>query len=235
MQHFVEKVMTLHSKAVFFSSSLSTFCYVYLVLRGGVWMLVYFFVTFLCQYYFIILLSGEKDKEKKHKKKLSMGNANITNLLSSPSSTTKNTLTSGTISSPAQSASVVSQGLNSASTSQSSPAKSLNSQLSNHGIVKTEPANSVMVHVNGNNSVAATENMSSTQPDKVVSASANTLLQNGIQSGEGNLEIVEPTLPQCLPADLESCILRLKQAGSDSGTEGKCKFFNSDVNHMLLE
>lgn len=180
--------------------------------------------------------SGEKDKEKKHKKKLSMGNANITNLLSSPSSTAKNILTSGTTSSnQALSPSVVSQGPNSASTSQSSPAKSLNSQLSNHGIVKTEPGNSVMVHVNGNNSVAATENMSSTQPDKVVTAPSNTSLQNGIQSGEGNLEIVEPTLPQCLPADLESCILRLKQAGSDSGTEGKCKFFNSDVNHMLLE
>ena len=186
---------------------------------------------------FYFFLSGEKDKEKKHKKKLSMGSANITNLLTSPSSTAKNTSVSGTISSnPVLSPSGVSQGPNSALTSQSSPAKSLNSsQLSNHGVVKTEPGNSVMIHVNGSNSVAATENMSGTQPDKVTSAPPNTSLQNGIQSGEGNLEVVEPTLPQCLPADLESCILRLKQAGSDSGTEGKCKFFNSDVNHMLLE
>lgn len=164
-----------------------------------------------------------------------MGSANITNLLSSPSSAAKNTSTSGTISSnPALSPSVVSQGPNSTFTSQSSPAKLLNSsQLSNH--VKTEPGNSLMVHVNGNSSVAATESTSSKQPDKVVSASPNTSLQNGIQSGEGNLEVVEPTLPQCLPSDLESCILRLKQAGSDGGTEGKCKFFDSDVNHMLLE
>lgn len=206
------------------------------MLQDGSWMSVYYFVTFLLKYYFIFFLSGEKDKEKKHKKKLSMGNTNITNLLSSPSSTAKNTSISGTISSnPALSPSVVSQGPNSTSTSQSSPAKSLNSQLSNHGVVKTEPGNSVMVHVNGNNSVAATESTSSTQPDKVVSAPSNTSLQNGIQSGDGNLEVVEPTLPQCLPADLESCILRLKQAGSASGTEGKCKFFNSDVNHMLLE
>ena len=166
-----------------------------------------------------------------------MGSTNITNLLSSPSSTAKNTSTSGTISTnPAVSPSVVSQGPNSALTSQSSPAKLLNSsQLSNHEVAKTEPGNSVMVNVNGNNSVEASESMSGTQPDKVASTPSNTSLQNGIQQGEGNLEVAEPTLPQCLPADLESCILRLKQAGSDSGTEGKCKFFNSDVNHMLLE
>ncbi|KAL9973844.1 hypothetical protein ACROYT_G020350 [Oculina patagonica] len=108
------------------------------------------------------------------------------------------------------------------------------SQLSNHGAVKTEPGTSVIV--NGNSNIAASENTSSTQPEKIVSSSPNTSLQNGIQSGDGNVtEVLEPTLPQCLPADLESCILRLKQAGNDGGTEGKCKFFNSDVNHMLLE
>ena len=130
---------------------------------------------------------------------------------------------------------MVSQGTNSAVTSQSSPAKLLNSsQLSSHGAVKTEPGTSVIV--NGNNSISATEITSSTQPDKIVTSSPNTSLQNGIQSGDGNVtEAQEPTLPQCLPADLESCILRLKQAGNDGGTEGKCKFFNSDVNHMLLE
>lgn len=232
MQHSFVKGHDCIVKVFFFK--LIYILLMYLVPQDGLWMSTYYFVTVL--YYFIILLSGEKDKEKKHKRKLSLGNANITNLLLSPSSTAKNTSTSGTISSnPASSPSVVSQGPNSASTSQSSPAKSLNSQLSNHRIVKTEPGNSVMVHVNGSNGVTATESMSSTQPDKLVTAPSNTSLQNGIQSGEGNLEIVEPSLPQCLPADLESCILRLKQAGSDSGTEGKCKFFNSDVNHMLLE
>lgn len=181
-----------------------------------------------------IFFSGEKDKEKKHKKKLSVGSANIANLLSS--STAKNTSPSATIpSNPTPGPSVVSQGTNSAVTSQSAPAKLLNSsQLSSHGAVKTEPGTSVIV--NGNNSISATEITSSTQPDKIVTSSPNTSLQNGIQSGDGNVtEAQEPTLPQCLPADLESCILRLKQAGNDGGTEGKCKFFNSDVNHMLLE
>lgn len=167
-----------------------------------------------------------------------MGSANIVTLLSSPSSTAKNTsTTSGPIpSNPTTSHSVVSQATNSSVVNHSSPAKLPNSsQLSNQGAVKTEPGTSVMV--NGNSNVAtATENTSSTQPDKIVSSLTSSSLQNGIQApGVNSSEVVEPNLPQCLPAGLEGCILRLKQAGNDSGTEGKCKFFNSEVNHMLLE
>ena len=183
---------------------------------------------------FLNYFSGEKDKEKKHKKKLSIGSANITNLLSS-SSAAKNTSTSGTTPpNPSTTPSVVSQGTNSTATNHSSPAKVPNSpQVSNNGAVKTEPGTSAMV--NGNSNVAATENTGSTQPDKVVSSSPSSSLQNGIQQAEGStLEVLEPKLPQCLPADVESCVLRLKQAGSGT-MEGKCKFFNSDVNHMLLE
>lgn len=83
--------------------------------------------------------------------------------------------------------------------------------------------------VNCNSNSEAPEN-SSADP------SLNNTLQNGIQSGDVTMsEMTEPSLPQCLPADVESCILRLKKAGTDGNTEGKCKFFNSDVNHMLLE
>ena len=80
------------------------------------------------------------------------------------------------------------------------------------------------------NSIAVAPENSSADP------SLNTTLQNGIQSGDVTMsEVIKPSLPQCLPADVESCILRLKQAGNDGSAEGKCKFFNSDVNHMLLE
>lgn len=86
--------------------------------------------------------------------------------------------------------------------------------------------------VNSSNGAMATENTSGIPADP----SLNTTLQNGIQSGDTSVsEAPEPSLPQCLPADVEGCILRLKQAGTDGITEGKCKFFNSDVNHMLLE
>ena len=179
-------------------------------------------------------VSGEKDKEKKHKKKLSSGNANIATLLSSPSSTAKNTSAkntsvttpSNTTTSPALST----QGSSNA-TNHSSPAKLLNSsQLSNQGIVKSEPG--VPAMVNGSSGAVTADDTSVIQAD----TSLNASLQNGIQSGDGSLsETSEPNLPQCLPADVESCILRLKQAGNDGFAEGKCKFFNSDVNHMLLE
>lgn len=176
------------------------------------------------------IFSGEKDKEKKHKKKHSLGSANIVNLLASPSSSAKSALAatpSNTTSSPA----VGTQGTNGIVASHSSPAKLQNSpQVSNQGSVKTEPG--VLGMVNGSSSVTTTENAPGTQAD----TSLHTSLPNGVQSGDGSIsEALEPNLPQCLPADVESCILRLKQAGNDGVTEGKCKFFNSDVNHMLLE
>ena len=87
--------------------------------------------------------------------------------------------------------------------------------------------------VNGSSSAVTTEeNASVTKSDSLLSST----LQNGISTGEASSsEIAEPSLPQCLPTDVEACIMRLKQAGTDGITEGKCKFFNSDVNHMLLE
>ena len=175
--------------------------------------------------------SGEKDKEKKHKKRISLGSANIANLLSSPSSSTKNSSAATTPLNTTSAPTVSSQGTNNVVANHSSPAKLQNSSLlSNHGTVKTEPSVSAMV--NGSSGAITAEHATVTQAD----TSVNSSLPNGIQSGEASSsEITEPTLPQCLPADVESCILRLKQAGNDGSAEGKCKFFNSDVNHMLLE
>ena len=104
----------------------------------------------------------------------------------------------------------------------SSPAKQLNtSQLSSEGELP-----------NGTAGATSVENMSGISAD----TAQNTSLQNGIQSSDVSMsELPEPTLPQCLPTDVESCILRLKQAGADGNKEGKCKFFTPAVNHMLLE
>lgn len=148
-------------------------------------------------------------------------------MLSSPSSSTKNTST--TVSSNTTLTTGGSQGTNNVTVNTSSPQKVQNSlQQSNQGIVKMEPG-----MVNGSSSTITTEGSASV----IKSDSAlNSTLQNGISTGEASSsEIVEPSLPQCLPTDVEACIMRLKQAGSDGSTEGKCKFFNSDVNHMLLE
>ena len=188
----------------------------------------------MCRFCFLFF-SGEKDKEKKHKKKVSSASANIATLLSSPSSSAKNSLVKNAVattpSNTTSSPSVNTQGTTSVMANHSSPVKQLNSsQLSNQGAVKTEPGASPKV--NSSNGAVTTENTSGMLAD----TSLNTTLQNGIQSGDTSLsEASEPSLPQCLPADVESCILRLKQAGADGVTEGKCKFFNSDVNHMLLE
>ena len=178
----------------------------------------------------LLNFSSEKEKEKKekkHKKRLSLGNANIVNMLSSPSSSAKNT--SATVSSNMALTTGGSQGTNNVTVNSSSPQKVQNSsQQSNQGIVKTEPG-----MVNGSSSAVTTEeNASVTKSDSLLSST----LQNGISAGEASSsEIAEPSLPQCLPTDVEACIMRLKQAGTDGITEGKCKFFNSDVNHMLLE
>lgn len=178
--------------------------------------------------------SGEKEKEKKSKKKHSIGNTNNSNN-SSSSSTAKTSLTLTTASLNSSTTPIlISQGTNGAVTNHLSPEKLPNApQVSNHGAVKTEPGTSTLV--NGNSNVALTENTGSAPPDKGVSSSPSSLLQNGIQPAIATSgEVTEPNLPQCLPTDVESCILKLKQAGSGS-MEGKCKFFNSDVNLMLLE
>ncbi|XP_068718236.1 ubinuclein-1-like isoform X1 [Montipora capricornis] len=175
------------------------------------------------------------EKEKKHKKKHSLGSANIATLLSSPSSSAKNAASknsSGTAPSNVTSSPSV-HGASSVLSNLSSPAKQLNSsQLSNEGDVKTEPGFSASV----NNCSLGTTGMENTSGIMSTDTSQNTSLQNGIQSGDRNVsEVSEPSLPQCLPNDVEGCILRLKQAGTNGTAEGKCKFFNSDVNHMLLE
>ena len=169
---------------------------------------------------------SRSDKEKKHKKKLSLAGGNISTLLSSPSSSAKN---AGVKKSPGatpsnliSSANGSAQATNNVVSDHSSPVKQLNtSQLSSEGELPNGTAGSMSV-----------EKMSGTLAD----TSQNASLQNGIQSNDVSMpELPEPTLPQCLPTDVESCILRLKQAGADGNKEGKCKFFNPAVNHMLLE
>lgn len=183
--------------------------------------------------------SGEKDKEKKSKKKHNIGSANNSNLLSSPTTAKASATSTATSLNSSSTPTLNSQGANGPITNHSSPAKLPNApQVTNLGALKTEPGTSTLV--NGDSSVAMTENVGSAPADKGVSSSPSSSLQNGIQPAEGNSvepnaePSTEPNLPQCLPADVESCILRLKQAGSGS-MEGKCKFFNTDVNHMLLE
>ena len=117
------------------------------------------------------------------------------------------------------------------STTSSSPDESL-AKLT----VKTEPlrtqsddssknntAVSDAASVDGNASTVSSVNHNGPQDDN-----------SSIPSVAGNSSTVIPKLPPGLSSGLESCVKQLKEA-AEGCADGKCKFFNRDVNNLLLE
>ena len=191
------------------------------------------YMVFCC---FLFSVEKVKDKEKKPKKKHVVGNGSVFNQVLSPSPIAKTTVVSPTACSNAatlSSASVL-QSTNSGVASNSPPIKLQNTlHLGNQGTLKSEP---ITVSANGGSGMAGIDGAPNVQSETVTDTASNSPVQNGLQPAEGSsMDSVEPRLPQCLPVDVESCMMRLKKAANDSVDEGKCKFFNSDVNHMLLE
>lgn len=200
-------------------------------------------------FFSFFVLSG--DKEKKIKKKISVGGSSTAVTSSGPllikliSTTTTNsqsgapkttTATSNTVSPTGSSISL-------ASSLMSLGANNITQGLSVEGSpqsvenanIKTEKQGPLITE----NSMAESPMLSSEAASNVanVSSSTSVINQNGVTSGEGPGEdgSFVPKLPQYLPLSVEACVQKLKKAADNAVDEGKCKFFNKDVNQLLLE
>ncbi|XP_032242142.2 ubinuclein-1 isoform X2 [Nematostella vectensis] len=158
------------------------------------------------------LLSG--DKEKKSKKKLSL-NASQHGSLHSMLAGSSSISATGSASVTAMSNGVATPiGTSTAG----SPPSSIKTEFANEDSIP-------LAQVLAANAAAASE---ASNLSGQASVSQNGLL------GDGDEGEIVPKLPNYLPTHVESVVMKLKQAATNAADEGKCKFFNKDVNQMLL-
>lgn len=189
-------------------------------------------------YHLISFCSDAKEKEKKHKKKHGL-NGKLSSTKPQPSLVSA-MISSSTITEVSSSSSP--SVINSSTVTDSvpgTPSGQTDSALSSspdenlvRHIVKTEPV-SAQSDILRNESVT---NAASIEGNLGTSVNQNEPLNDsGSNIGaQGSTVAPVPKLPPGLSSGLEDCVRQLKEA-AESCLDGKCKFFNRDVNNLLLE
>lgn len=173
------------------------------------------YLTLYFLQYIFVFHSGEK--EKKHKKKLNLSDGGNASTQAS-SVLMKMISTTSAVTSLSQAVSPSSVSSISLTSAANTPAQSTEGSPQDKTTIKTET------------DILATDNSMNSHDGNI----SNVPAVNGLSSGKIDESFV-PQLPSNLPLSVEACVQKLKIAANNGIDEGKCKFFNKDVNQILLE